>query len=324
MGGTLNSTSTAAGGSGLAAFEGVSKAYGPNRALDGISFSVPEGSVCGLLGPNGSGKTTALRILLGLSRPDSGVARLLGDSGGSGRRDAARQTGSLVETPALYERTTARVNMRIEAATRGLGASGSEIQGLLELVGLGSRADDRVKGFSLGMRQRLGLATALLGKPRLVILDEPTNGLDPSGIAEIRELIRTLPELGATVLVSSHLLQEVQAMCDRVVILDRGKVVAQGAMSELLGGARAATRWRVRIDPSESGRATAALTELGLGVESGGEGVLFVTGPVTDGSQLNVILTGAGVFLSELTPESPDLESVFLSLTEPGGDRDAG
>lgn len=310
--------------SGLASFEGVSKSYGSNRALDGITFSVPEGSVCGLLGPNGSGKTTALRILLGLSRPDAGTTRLLGGGGGSGRRGAARQTGSLIETPALYERTSARVNMRIEAATRGLGGSAAEIQGLLELVGLGGRADDRVKGFSLGMRQRLGLATALLGKPRLVILDEPTNGLDPAGIVEIRDLIRTLPELGATVLVSSHLLQEVQAMCDRVVILDRGRVVTEGAMSEILGGPQVTTRWRVRVEPGEIGRATSTLSELGLGVETGGEGLLLVTGPVTDGSQLNVILTGAGIYLSELVPESPNLESVFLSLTEPGDDRDAG
>lgn len=315
---------TAPASTGLAAFEGVSKSYSSTRALQGISFSVPEGSVCGLLGPNGSGKTTALRILLGLSRPDEGSARLLGDARDLGRRAAARETGSLVETPALYERASARANMRIEAATRGLGGSADEIQALLELVGLGSRADDRVKGFSLGMRQRLGLATALLGKPRLVILDEPTNGLDPAGIVEIRELIRSLPEMGATVLVSSHLLQEVQAMCDRVVILDRGKVVAQGGMSEILGDSRSATRWRIRVQPSDAGKATAALTELGLGVESGGEGLMFVTGPVTDGSQVNVILTGAGVYLSELVPESPDLESVFLSLTEPGGDRDAG
>ena len=308
----------------LAAFEGVTKSYGSTRALDGITFSVPEGSVCGLLGPNGSGKTTALRILLGLSRPNSGSTNLLGDHGGSGRREAARRTGALIETPALYERTSARGNMAIEAAARGLGDSTGEIQGLLDLVGLGGRADDRVKGFSLGMRQRLGLATALLGKPRLVILDEPTNGLDPAGIVEIREMIRTLPDLGTTVLVSSHLLQEVQAMCDRVVILDRGRLVAEGAIEEIVGSSRTAARWKVRVDDAEVARATAALEEVGLAVDPGGDGVLKVTGPVTDGSQLNVILTGAGIYLSELAPEFPDLESVFLALTESGDDRDAG
>lgn len=306
----------------LAAFEGISKSYGSTRALDGITFSVPEGSVCGLLGPNGSGKTTALRILLGLTRPNEGTSSLLGDTGGSSRREAARRTGALVETPALYERTSARGNMVIEAAARGLGDSSGEIQGLLDLVGLGSRADDRVKGFSLGMRQRLGLATALLGKPKLVILDEPTNGLDPAGIVEIRELIRTLPELGTTVLVSSHLLQEVQAMCDRVVILDHGRLVAEGAMSEILGDSRSVARWKVRIDPSETERATAALVEVGLGVVPGGDGILSVSGPVSDGSQLNVLLTGAGIYLSELVPEFPDLESVFLALTDSGDDRD--
>ena len=309
---------------GLAAFEGVTKAYGSNTALDGLTFSVPEGSVCGLLGPNGSGKTTALRILLGLSRPSAGSARLLGGSGNTNRREAARRTGALVETPALYERASARDNMRIEAAVRGFGDSSDEIQGLLDLVGLGARADDRVKGFSLGMRQRLGLATALLGRPKLVILDEPTNGLDPAGIVEIRELIRTLPELGTTVLVSSHLLQEVQAMCDRVVILDRGRLVAEGPMAEILGGSSSAVRWKVRVEPQEGERAIAALSEVGLAVESAGDGLLLVSGPVTEGSQLNVILTGAGIYLSELTPQFRNLESVFLSLTEAGDDRDAG
>lgn len=309
---------------GLAAFQGVSKYYGSVRALDRVTFSVPEGSVCGLLGPNGSGKTTALRILLGLSRQDAGMANLLGDGGRSGRREAARQTGSLVEAPALYERTSARANLKIEAAARGIGPSSAEVQDLLQLVGLGARADDRVKGFSLGMRQRLGLAMALLGKPRLAILDEPTNGLDPAGIAEIRELIRILPQLGTTVLVSSHLLQEVQVMCDRVVILDRGRLVAEGPMAEILGGSGSAGRWKLRVDPTEAERASAALAEVGLGVSAGGDGILLVTGPVTDGYQLNVVLAGAGIYLSELVPESPDLESVFLSLTEPGGDGRAG
>jgi ABC-2 type transport system ATP-binding protein len=309
---------------GLASFEGVSKQYGSTTALDRISFSVPEGSVCGLLGPNGSGKTTALRILTGLSRQDAGTARLLGDGVGSGPRDAARLTGTLIEAPALYERASARGNMAIEAAARGLGGSAEEVQVLLGLVGLGERADDRVRGFSLGMRQRLGLAMALLGKPRLAILDEPTNGLDPAGIVEIRELIRTLPRLGTTVLVSSHLLQEVQAMCDRVVILDRGRLVADGPMNEILGSSGSANRWKVRVDPSEADRASAALAEVGLEVSGGGDGILLVTGPVTDGYQLNVVLTGAGIYLSELVPEHPDLESVFLSLTGPGGGSHAG
>ena len=309
---------------GLASLEGVSKQYGSTTALDRISFSVPEGSVCGLLGPNGSGKTTALRILTGLSRQDAGTARLLGDGVGSGPRDAARLTGTLIEAPALYERASARGNMAIEAAARGLGGSAEEVQVLLGLVGLGERADDRVRGFSLGMRQRLGLAMALLGKPRLAILDEPTNGLDPAGIVEIRELIRTLPRLGTTVLVSSHLLQEVQAMCDRVVILDRGRLVADGPMNEILGSSGSANRWKVRVDPSEADRASTALVEVGLEVSGGGDGILLVTGPVTDGYQLNVVLTGAGIYLSELVPEHPDLESVFLSLTGPGGGSHAG
>jgi ABC-2 type transport system ATP-binding protein len=224
MGGLVTTASSGR----LAAFEGISKSYGSTRALDGITFSVPEGSVCGLLGPNGSGKTTALRILLGLTRPNEGTSSLLGDTGGSSRREAARRTGALVETPALYERTSARGNMVIEAAARGLGDSSGEIQGLLDLVGLGSRADDRVKGFSLGMRQRLGLATALLGKPKLVILDEPTNGLDPAARQRMLVLIREMKEQhGMNVLLCSHLLPDVEQVCDEVVILKDGQIVHQ-------------------------------------------------------------------------------------------------
>jgi len=303
----------------LAAFEGVGKSFGGTVALQELSFGVPEGSVCGLLGPNGSGKTTAIRLLLGLTRPDAGSTSLLGVSGdGHGFAAAIRQTGALVEGPSLYSRASARQNMRIQAAALGLRGAGPEIEELLRLVGLSERAATRIGGFSMGMKQRLGLAIALLGSPRLVILDEPTNGLDPSGIVEIRDLISRLPERGVTVLVSSHLLSEVELMCDRVTIINRGSLVADGTMAEIVGSS-AGSAWRVEVAPDEVPVAVSCLAGLGLAVEQGEGGLLSVSGSVTDGSQLSCVLAAEGIYVSGLTQEKPDLERVFLSLT----DRDA-
>lgn len=303
-------------GTTLAAFDGVSKSFGRNVALRGLSFGVAEGSVCGLLGPNGSGKTTAIRILLGLGRADAGSAGLLGvPVGGTGFASAVRQTGSLIEGPALYERATARQNMKIQAAARDIRRPAAEIDSLLDLVDLGGRADSKSGGFSMGMKQRLGLAMALLGSPRLVILDEPTNGLDPSGIVEIRELISRLPESGVSVLVSSHLLSEVELMCDRVTIINRGEMVADGTIAEVLSTATGEDSFIVGVPSEESDRATRALTGLGLTVSPRGDGALNVSGPVTDGSQISCVLAGEGIYVSRLQSDSPDLERVFLDLT---------
>jgi ABC-type multidrug transport system ATPase subunit len=302
----------------LAAFAGVRKSFGDTVALEELTFGVPEGSVCGLLGPNGSGKTTAIRLLLGLSRPDAGSTSLLGVTGrGHGFAAAIRQTGALVEGPSLYARATARQNMKIQAAALGLRRAGPEIEGLLRLVGLEERAGSRAGGFSMGMKQRLGLAIALLGNPRLVILDEPTNGLDPSGIVEIRDLISRLPERGVTVLVSSHLLSEVELMCDRVTIINRGRLVAEGTMAEVIGSSGGAG-WRVTVAEHEVPGAVSCLTALGLTVEPVAGGLLTVSGAVSDGSQLSCVLAAEGIYVSGLTQEKPDLERVFLDLTEGG------
>jgi ABC-type multidrug transport system ATPase subunit len=302
----------------LAVFDGVGKSFGDTVALEELSFGVPEGSVCGLLGPNGSGKTTAIRLLLGLTRPDAGSTSLLGvPAGGHGFAAATRQTGALVEGPSLYSRASARQNMRIQAAAVGLRRAGPEIESLLQLVGLEERAATRTGGFSMGMKQRLGLAIALLGSPRLVILDEPTNGLDPSGIVEIRDLISRLPERGVTVLVSSHLLSEVELMCDRVTIINRGSLVADGTMAEVVGSS-GSSAYRVTVAESEVPAAVTCLSALGLAVEPGQGGLLSVSGPVTDGSQLSCVLAAEGIFVSGLTQEKPDLERVFLSLTDGG------
>lgn len=309
----------------LASMEGLTRRFGSTLALNSLSLEVVEGSVCGLLGPNGSGKTTAIRALLGLTRVNSGTASLLGATTGSRRfAGAVRQTGALIEGPSLYGRATARRNMQIQARARGLKKAEPEIDRLLEMVGLSARAGSNTRGFSMGMKQRLGLAIALLGSPRLVILDEPTNGLDPAGIVEMRELIKRLPESGVTVLVSSHLLAEVELMCDRATIINRGEVVADGTMSEILSQAGVQGGYRVRLNVDEVDRAAAALHEVGLGVgmvESRELPLdspireLAVSGPIGDGSQINVLLAGAGIYVSELRPDNPDLESVFLSLT---------
>lgn len=303
----------------LIQLDGITKRFGRTLALDELSLAVPEGTVCGLLGPNGSGKTTAIRILLGLTPPSGGSAELLGLVPGSdGFIGAVRQTGSLIEGPALYGRATARQNMEIQAATLGLRDAASEVRDLLELVGLSDRADSNARGFSLGMKQRLGLAIALLGRPRLVILDEPTNGLDPSGIVEIRELIKRLPERGVTVLVSSHLLAEVQLMCDRATIINKGRLVADGTMDEILASTGVGEGYKVFVRISQSEAAAAALERAGLEVEDRGEGGLVARGEIEDDSEITRILAESGIWLRGLMRERPDLERVFLSLTNGG------
>lgn len=307
----------------LIRLDGVSKRFGKTVALDDLSLEVPEGTVCGLLGPNGSGKTTAIRILLGLTGMNSGNASLLGIAPGKpGFTTAVRQTGSLIEGPALYGRATARQNMEIQAATLGLRDADVEIRDLLELVGLTDRADSNARGFSLGIKQRLGLAIALMSGPRLVILDEPTNGLDPSGIAEIRELIKRLPERGVTVLVSSHLLAEVQLMCDRATIINKGKLVANGTMDEILASTGVGEGYKVYVRISQSEAAIAALRSAGLEVEDRGEGSLVARGEIEDDSEITRILAGSDIWLRGLMRERPDLERVFLALTD--GSNDAG
>ncbi|MGK2933354.1 MAG: ABC transporter ATP-binding protein [Solirubrobacterales bacterium] len=300
----------------LVGAEGISKKYRTTQALNDLNLAVPEGSVCGLLGPNGSGKTTAIRILLGLARADSGTAELLGTRvGGTGFNRVVSCTGSLIEGPALYGRATARQNMDIQARARGLSATEAGVDDLLRLVGLSDRADTNARGFSLGMKQRLGLAISLVGNPKLVILDEPTNGLDPSGIVEIRELIKGLPQSGVTVLVSSHLLSEVQLMCDRATIINHGTVVAEGSMDEILGQAGGEGSHMIRVTPEEVPKAYEALSDLGLEVFQAANGELLVDGPVEDGSQINLVLANSGVYASEIRKNQPDLEKVFMSLT---------
>jgi ABC-type multidrug transport system ATPase subunit len=303
----------------LAAYEGLVKRFGETAAVEGLTFEVPEGTVFGLLGPNGAGKTTAIRVLLGLASPSAGCTWLLGTQPGTPAfRVAVQAVGSLIEGPALYARATARQNMRIEAAALGLRDSAQEIADLLSLVGLTDRADTNAGTFSLGMKQRLGLALALLGSPHLVVLDEPTNGLDPAGIVEIRELIKRLPERGTSALVSSHLLGEVQLMCDRAAIIDHGRMVAEGTISELISR-QGGSGFRVVFEPEDTDRAIALLTSRGM-IAKGAGGTLSVTGPGVDGAHISRPLAQAGIYVSELARTEATLEEVFLSLTGPGSD----
>lgn len=303
----------------LAVFDGLVKRFGHVAAVDGLSFEVPEGSVYGLLGPNGAGKTTAIRVLLGLAAPTAGTTALLGARPGTPEfTPAVRSAGALIEGPALYGRATARQNMRIEARALGLEDSAQEIDELLTLVGLGDRADTRARTFSMGMKQRLGLAIALLGRPRLVVLDEPTNGLDPAGIVEVRELIKRLPARGTSALVSSHLLAEVELMCDSAAIINQGRMVAQGTIAELVAR-QGGPGFTLAVPPEATERAIAVLVSAGMDVR-GADGALSVSGPALHGVQISRPLAQNGIYVEELKREGATLEQVFLSLTAPGSD----
>lgn len=299
----------------LVELDGLTRHFGSIKALDGLSLGVPEGTVCGLLGPNGSGKTTAIRLLLGLSRPTAGTAKLLGETpGGPGFAEAIHHTGSLIEGPALYGRATGRQNMQIQARARGLDYADAGIEELLDLVGLHDRAGSRARTYSLGMKQRLGLALALIGQPRLVILDEPTNGLDPSGIVEMRKLIKSLPDRGVTVLVSSHLLSEVQLMCDRVTIINRGRLIADGTMAEVLAASGAGGGYVTTVRPETTAAATAALEASGFAVSSPEPGTITVSG-CRDGAEITRTLASADIYLGGLRETGANLEQAFLELT---------
>ena len=263
----------------------------------------------GFLGPNGSGKTTTIRMLLGLVRADSGRMHMLGRPVPEALPDVIGAVGALVETPLFFPNFSGRRNLRLLAEVAGV--ERARVEECLEIVGLRDRADDRFKGYSLGMKQRLGIAAALLKRPRLLILDEPSNGLDPAGIREVRELIQALGRDGhTTVFLSSHLLAEVQQVCDDVTILARGRQVAAGTVADVLA-ARATDDMRLRVpDPAA---AKAVLESAGFTVSSMGDA--WRLHGVTDPSAVTRLLAGQGHYLTELSPVVADLESAFLELT---------
>jgi ABC-2 type transport system ATP-binding protein len=303
---------------GLAArTRGLRKTYGSTVAVDRVDLDLPEGAVLGMLGPNGSGKTTTIRMLLGLVRPTEGEVELLGRPLPDGVGLALPHVGALVEGPGFHPFLSGRENLRRAAAFEPLLATGSikqAVEDALERVGLSPAAHRRYRGYSLGMKQRLGLAAALLVPRRLIVLDEPTNGLDPAGTREVRQVISDLHAAGSTVLVSSHLLSEVEATCTHVAVLHRGTVVAQGGLAELLqSGSSALLVTTTDVDPAlnalRAARISARPIEQGLRVE--------LTG--TSAPVVLQTLVNAGVAVHEATRQRTGLEELFARLTETGG-----
>lgn len=290
--------------------DALRRRFGKKMAVDGLDMKVRAGAVTGFLGPNGAGKTTTVRMLLGLLRPTGGSVEVLGCSLPGQRRMAARQVGALVETPSHYEHLTGEENLEI--TRRLLGLDRSECGRVLELVELSPAAREKVAGYSLGMRQRLGIARAMLGSPKLLILDEPTNGLDPDGIVAMRNLIRALPAAaGMTVFLSSHLLAEVEQTVDDVAVLWNGRLVAEGALADLL----ALSQRRLIIQTDDRGRAAELLVSRELSLTARRDGAIEVVGGRYLPAAINAALVGAGISVSELRLEQPTLESLYLSLT---------
>jgi ABC-2 type transport system ATP-binding protein len=296
---------------------GVTKRYGRGSsgrlALDGLDLIVPSGGVFGVLGRNGAGKTTALRCLLGLIRPTSGVCRVLGADSSTDLHRVISRIGALIETPGLAPSLTGRRNLALLARLDRIGADG--VERALRAAGLAERADDPVATYSLGMRQRLGIAAALLRDPEVVVLDEPANGLDPAGIAEIRGLLVSLAREGRTVVVSSHLLDEAQKMCDRVAVMDAGRCVAVGPVRELLASAGADA---VVVGVADLEAAMHVLAAAGLNVTIT-DGRLRVSCPAADAARVTELLASDGLFVNELRYDTPTLEDLFFGLTAPIG-----
>jgi ABC-2 type transport system ATP-binding protein len=285
--------------------EGLSKRFGTTQAVAGLSFRVEPGTITGFLGPNGAGKSTTLRSVLGLVHPDAGRTTVLGVPYRELDRPLHR-VGAVLEASEVHPGRSGRNHLRVQAAAAGIPASRvNEVLALVELTGAARR---RVKGYSLGMRQRLGLATALLGDPEVLVLDEPANGLDPAGIRWLRDFLRSLAADGRTILVSSHVLSEVAQTADRVVIIHRGRLVTQAAMADVLEGASGATR--VRTPDAERMRTLVAAQ--GLDVSTTEDGALLVSAAP---ERVGELAAANGVVLHELSVEQATLEEVFLELT---------
>ena len=295
--------------------EGLHKEYrrrrgGRVRALDGLELTVPAGGVFGFLGPNGSGKTTTIRCLLGLARPTAGRCSILSAESPAGLPEVIGRVGALVETPGLNPGISGRQTLTILATGAGIGRA--RVDTVLEQVDLADRGDDLVRAYSLGMRQRLGLAIALLKDPEVLVLDEPANGLDPAGIREVRELVRRLGSEGRTVFLSSHLLGEVEQVCDRVAIVARGRTVASGSVAEVLSAARPAAMW-VKVTDLSGGADT--LGRAGLPAHADGDR-LRVDVPPDRAEAITRALVADGHYPSELRPVETSLEDAFFALTD--------
>ncbi len=288
----------------------LTKQYGARLAVDALDLEIRRGRVYGFLGPNGAGKTTTIAMLLGLLAPSSGGMEILGHDAASEHATALRRTGAVLDGLGYFPHLTGRDNVRLWARLNGM-RDAARIDAVIEIARLSGRADDKVRDYSLGMKQRLAVAVALLEDPELLILDEPTNGLDPAGIREFRQLIRQLAADGKTVFVSSHLLSEVQQMCDDVGIVKHGKLIAQGEVTTLV---QSGTRLVVRAtDP----RALAVLKQqqwvAAATLED--DGTISVEAPADKASDISRVLAGEGIWLSELRAQDGSLEEFFLDVT---------
>ena len=304
---------------------GLSKRFGHQLAVDGVDLAVPRGSVFGFLGPNGSGKTTTIRLMLGLAAPSGGSVRLLGEEMPRQLHGVLPRVGALVEGPAFYPFLSGAANLhRFDAADPHVPAATrkARVHSALERVGLTHAADKKVRAYSLGMKQRLGIANALLAPRDLLILDEPTNGLDPQGTREVRSLVRSLAADGATVFVSSHLLAEVEQICTHAAIMSAGRLVAQGTLAELRQGGQA----RIRVVTPDAGTAAEVLARFGLGAAlPGGGEVLYAPIPAAGNGAVApeavvAALVAAGVRVRGFAPEQVSLEERFVALTGEGFD----
>ncbi len=294
---------------------GLTKRFGENVAVDGVELLVPRGCAFGYLGPNGAGKTTLIRVLLGLTDADAGSMSLLGHSVPRHRSAALARVGAIVDEPRFHGHLTGRENLQILAAARESAAK-DRIGPSLERVGILHRADDRVSKYSMGMRQRLGVAACLIGDPQLLILDEPMNGLDPAGMQDMRDMILSFVAEGRTVVLSSHLLDEVERTCDGVAIVDRGKIIRQGAISDLLAGSSVV----LEVDCSDPDRAGALLRtvniEARVETRTLGLGITLPTGTHRDViAEINRVLVEGGVSVYRLEEVQTSLESWFLQVT---------
>jgi ABC-2 type transport system ATP-binding protein len=294
----------------------LTKRYGHTLAVDRLTMEVRRGEVFGFLGPNGAGKTTTIAMLLGLVRPTSGTAEVLGQDLRRDLKSALRRTGATIESPSFYPYLSGRDNLRVIARILGHAAI-DRVDLVLDRVGLGDRGRDPFKVYSMGMKQRLALAAAMLNDPEFYILDEPTNGLDPAGIQETRQLLRRMvDDENKSIFLSSHLLHEVQQVCDRVVIIDHGRVVAHGLVRDLLAEREAI---EVELLEGEFSKAEAALMRIqwvrGLRRQ---DNRLHIAAPPERARDVTQILAGAGVFPSQLTRVSKTLEDLFLELTGKG------
>jgi len=288
----------------------LSKKYGDRLAVSHANFAVPMGSICGFVGPNGSGKTTTIRMLLGLISPTTGDGHVLGEDISDPEKYLPR-VGAMIEGPAFYPALTGKQNLVVLAKLGGFETS--IVQELLEKVGLGDRGDSKYKTYSLGMKQRLGIAAALLPKPKLLVLDEPTNGLDPAGIQEVRALLRQLADEGSTIFVSSHLLSEIEMICDHLVMLREGKVIFTGKTSELL-----AAQQPVVVAKPEHMNDLNKLAEIAksLGHQASVlDDAVHVKGEKNFAAELNKAAFAAGITLASLAPIQASLEETFFEMT---------